>query len=295
MKADLHIHSHFSNDGEKSISEIVQLCRESQVELFSITDHNCVRGNQEAARLAADTEGLLFVPGIEIDCHYRGTDLHLLGFNIDWTASDFTELEKAVDQKYMDAIPDMIDKLASEGMPIDQEELMAKSSGKVPSAELFAEVMLANPAFQNNGKLRPYMPGGQRSDMPLVNFYLDYFAQGKPAYVPIEHLSFSDAIALVREHGGVPVIAHPGLNFKGREQEVEELLDLGAAGLEVFNNYHDQKQVAYFAGLTRQRKSIMTCGSDFHGKIKPLISMGQYLPTQDYKTELSNSLRQLVR
>ena len=139
------------------------------------------------------------------------------------------------------------------------------------------------------------MEGGARSDMPLVNFYLDYFAQGKPAYVPIEHLPFRDAIALVREHGGIPVIAHPGLNFKGKEQEVEELLDLGAAGLEVFNNYHNEKQVEYFARLTMQRKTLMTCGSDFHGKIKPLISLGQYLPTQNFEKELNNSLRQLAQ
>ncbi len=294
MKADLHIHSHFSNDGEKTIREIVQLCLESQVELFSVTDHNCVRGNQEAAILVEKIPALRFVPGIEIDCHYQGTDLHLLGYNINWRSQDFSELDSEVEQKYLEAVPQMVANLAGEGIYIDQNELMVKSEGKAPSAELFAEILLSNPEYRNNEKLKPYMEGGQRSDMPLINFYLDYFAQGKPAYVPIDHLPFRDAITLVRDHGGIPVIAHPGLNFRGKEQLVEELLDGGAAGLEIFNNYHSQEQVYYFARLIKQHKAIMTCGSDYHGKIKPLIGMGQYLPTEAYQTELSVSLKQLL-
>jgi hypothetical protein len=130
--------------------------------------------------------------------------------------------------------------------------------------------------------------------MPLINFYLDFFAQGKPAYVPVLHRTFQEAVALVRDHGGIPVIAHPGLNFKGREHLVEELLDLGAAGLEVFNNYHSDTQVEYFARLVRRRKVLMTCGSDYHGLTKPLIGMGQYLPVNAYRMELSDSLTQLV-
>ncbi len=294
MKADLHIHSHFSNDGEKTIREIVQLCLESQVELFSVTDHNCVRGNQEAAILVEKIPALRFVPGIEIDCHYQGTDLHLLGYNINWRSQDFSELDSEVEQKYLEAVPQMVANLAGEGIHINQNELMAKSEGKAPSAELFAEVLLSNQVYHENKKLLPYMVGGQRSDMPLINFYLDFFAQGKPAYVPIEHLPYREAIALVRDHGGIPVIAHPGLNFRGKEQLVEELLVLGAAGLEVFNNYHTKEQVDYFARLSGQRKILMTCGSDYHGKIKPLIGMGQYLPTEAFSKELSDSLRQLV-
>jgi predicted metal-dependent phosphoesterase TrpH len=294
MKADLHIHSLFSNDGEKNISEIVSLCKTYQVELYSITDHNSIRGNREAASLAASSPGLHFVPGIEIDCRYRGTDLHLLGYHIDWEHTDFEILEKQVRKKYMDAVPEMVDNLARAGISIDLEELMAKSDGQVPSAELFAEVLLSNRAYHEYEKLKPYLAGGHRSDMPLINFYLDFFAQGKPAYVPIEHLPFREAIALVRDHGGIPVIAHPGLNFKGREQEVEDLLDHGADGLEVFNNYHNEEQTDLFARMAGRRKALITCGSDFHGKIKPGIRIGQYGKTAAFGERLSDSLRQLI-
>ena len=67
------------------------------------------------------------------------------------------------------------------------------------------------------------MEGGERSDMPYINFYLDYFAQGRPAFVPVEYMAFRDAVELVRDNGGVPVVAHPGLNFRGREETAGRL------------------------------------------------------------------------
>lgn len=58
------------------------------------------------------------------------------------------------------------------------------------------------------------MKGGKRSDMPYINFYLDYFAQGKPAFVPIQYMSFRHAVEMIKDNGGIPIVAHPGLNLK---------------------------------------------------------------------------------
>ena len=95
---DLHIHSEYSSDGEFSVAELVGKCLGAQLTLFSLTDHNSVRGVGEAARLACE-RGIGFVPGIEIDCNYRGTDLHLLGYGIDWRSADFARLEEEVAAK----------------------------------------------------------------------------------------------------------------------------------------------------------------------------------------------------
>jgi len=294
MKADLHIHSKYSNDGELGIPQIIKKCRESGIDTFTISDHNSVEGSREASRLTAGIQGINFIPGIEIDCNYRETDLHLLGFHIDLTKHDFDILEKSVAQKHMDAIPQMISNLKREGMEIDRVKLMEKSEGKVPSAELIAELLLADPDQHSNPKLKPYLPGGERSDMPLINFYLDFFAQGKPAYVKIDHLDFKDALALVQDNGGIPIVAHPGLNLEGREEIANELMDQGAMGMEVFNNYHNTKQAYYFAGLTRKRGALMTCGSDFHGKTKPRISIGRYGFLESYRGYLERSLSKIV-
>lgn len=294
MKADLHIHSLYSNDGEIGIPEIIRQCKDEHVDMFTISDHNCVGGSREAAEICAGMDDLHFVPGIEIDCNYKGTDLHLLGFQVDLGGEDFDLLEALNRQRHLDVIPQMVHNLAKLGIEVDLEELMSASGGEPPSAELFAELLLQKPGQESNPSLRPYLPGGKRSDMPLINFYLDFFAQGKPAYVKIRHMGFEEALELVTGNGGIPVIAHPGLNLKGREEVANELIDLGAAGLEVFNNYHNDSQVDYFAELCRERAVLMTCGSDFHGKNKPLISIGHYSSTTGYEHYLELSLSRIL-
>jgi hypothetical protein len=295
MKADLHIHSHYSNDGEFSIPEIIQMCYDLQLDACSITDHNSVAGSIEAESLIANQGGINFIPGIEVDCNYRGTDLHLLGYQVDLRSDDFSVLEGSVRQQHLDAIPHMLENLEKLGIPVDQDELMRASGGDPPSGELIGELLLKNPEQHSNPRLLPYLAGGERSDMPLINFYLDFFAQGKPAYVKIDHLEFKDAISLVRDNGGIPLVAHPGLNLQGREEDAAELLDHGAAGLEVFNNYHSKEQMALFADLTLQRGAMMSCGSDFHGKNKPLISIGQYRLLERYRAYLERSLIRILK
>ena len=217
-KADLHIHSLFSNDGELEIARIVEMCRENGIHTFSITDHNVVGGTREAARQLAGNKKIDFIPGIEIDCNYKGTDLHLLGYQIDLSGDEFDILGKSEAQKHLDAVPQMIHNLKRLGVEINRDNLMKLSGGAPPTGEQFGELLLTDPDQKLNPIMKPYLQGGARSDMPLINFYLDYFAQGKPAYVKIEHMDFVDAVALVRSNGGIPIIAHPGLNLKGREE-----------------------------------------------------------------------------
>lgn len=289
---DLHIHSEQSSDGEFPVAELVGKAAARGLAAFSITDHNSVRGVGEAADGAAQA-GLGFLPGIEIDCNYRGTDLHLLGYGIDWRSGDFARLEEAVAGKVLASFGGMIDNLLRLGFRVDAEAVLAAAGEKLPTGELIAEVMLADEKF-HTPLLRPYMAGGARSDMPYINFYLDYFAQGCPAFVPVAYMDYDEALELVRDNGGVPVVAHPGLNFRGRETVAEELLARGAAGLEVFNNYHTPEQAAYFRALVVREGVLMTCGSDFHGKTKPRIAVGEFPRDRRFDDRLAESVARLM-
>ena len=282
---DLHIHSEYSSDGEFPVAAIAGMCSARGLDAFSLTDHNSVRGVGEAAQGAA-AAGLGFIPGIEIDCNYRGTDLHLLGYGIDWRSADFARLEESVAAKVMASFGEMVDNLRRLGFSVDADAVLA-AAGKLPTGELIAEVMLSDEKY-HTPLLQPYMEGGDRSDMPYINFYLDYFAQGRPAFVPVEYMDFREAVELVRDNGGTPVVAHPGLNFRGREEVAEQLLDRGAAGLEVFNNYHTPAQAVYFTSLVLSKDAFMTCGSDFHGKTKPRIAVGRFASDSRFDRRLSD-------
>lgn len=288
---DLHIHSAYSSDGEIPVAGIAERCAASGTAIFSLTDHNCVRGLDEAAGCASKA-GLGFVPGIEVDCNFEGTDLHLLGYGIDWRSRDFASLEEDVAAKVTEAFGETIRRLRKLGFAVDGAAVLAAAGGKLPTLELVAEVMLSDAAY-DTPLLAPYREGGARGDMPYINFYLDYGAQGRPAFVPVDFMDYRDAVAVIRDNGGVPVVAHPGLNFRGRERVAERWLDFGAEGLEVFNNYHDTTQIGYFAPLVQRRGALMTCGSDFHGKTKPLIGIGQFRFDDRFESYLRASAARL--
>lgn len=292
IRADLHMHSAYSLDGELSPQEIIKISADLGLSVISITDHNLTGGMPEALE-ASGTYGIRVIPGIEIDCNYLGTDLHVLGYHINYLSEDFVKLEKQITQLALNSFGAMIDNLHVLNIPVDPREVLEKARKGIPTPELIAEILLQNKKYENITALDPYRPGGDRSDMAMLNFYLDFFAQGKPAYVRIDYMDFTEAIDLIKGNGGIPVIAHPGLNFRGREEAVAELLKLGAGGVEVFNNYHNPEQMQYLAELAVSRKALITCGSDFHGKVKPLISVGKYGMLREFEGCLQESLERL--
>jgi hypothetical protein len=194
----------------------------------------------------------------------------------------------------MESFVQMVINLRKSGIDVDEKEVLEKAGGRLPSAELIAEVLLGNSIYGGNKMLDPYRAGGERSDMPYLNFYLDFFAQGKPAYVKIKYMDYAEAVAMVNRNNGIPIVAHPGLNLTGKEEMAEELIQAGAKGLEVFNNYHNARQMEYFADLAVRQNMLMTCGSDFHGRNKPLIRVGEFMTLDRYEGYLNQSVEELL-
>ncbi|HEX2396287.1 MAG TPA: PHP domain-containing protein [Bacteroidales bacterium] len=293
ITSDLHIHSEYSLDGDLNVCDILHDSQEAGLQIISITDHNLVKAIPEALSEGLN-RSIRVIPGIEIDCNYKGTDLHVLGYNINWQSKDFGTLETDFATKIIGAFSQMIVNLHKMGIDINAAEVLDKAGGQPPSGELIAEVLLTNTKYDGLKQMDPYRTGGSRSDNPYLNFYLDFFAQDKPAHVEVNYMNYEQAVDLIKRNGGIPVIAHPGLNFRGREEVVEELLKLGAKGLEAFNNYHTEKQIEYFASVAVKRKVLMTGGSDFHGKTKPVIRLGSFKSIQAYEAYLRESVEELL-
>ncbi|WP_215828257.1 hypothetical protein [Pelorhabdus rhamnosifermentans] len=79
---------------------------------------------------------------------------------------------------------------------------------------------------------------------------------------------------IFNNRGGIPVIAHPGDNLRNNMDMIDNIIKEGIRGIEVFSGYHTPDQVAYFQNKAEKNKLIITCGSDFHGKNKPHIQLG---------------------
>jgi len=277
---DLHIHSSISLDGEFRPESLVTRAVSRGVRLMAIADHNSTRGVGQAVA-AAKQEPVQVVPAIELDCVHVGIDLHLLGYGIAFDDPLYPKLEKDIDQKVRAIFMPTVEKLAQVGIHVDPARVLAAAGGKPPCGELIADVLLAYEDTRSNPVLAPYLPGGNRGDMPNINFYRDFCAQGKPAYVPVSYMSLADAVALVRKTGGLPVIAHPGANLAGQLDTIDSILDSGVVGIEVYSSYHSPNLVAFFREKALERDVVMTCGSDFHGKNKPLIQIGDCFAGDD--------------
>ena len=274
---DLHMHSNYSDDGTYTPLELVKQCASKGVRLMAITDHNCAKANEEAEK-AAKEQGIHYIPGIEIDCAYEGANFHMLGYRIDYRASDFAKIEENIRSQVREASLIMLAKTKELGFEVTAEEMteLSKDSRWPDSwtGEMFAEVLLAKPEYADHPMLLPYREGGSRADNALVNFYWDFYAQGKPCYAHIEFPDMKDIVDIIHQNNGLAVLAHPCVNLKGKEQLLEGIVSLGIDGMEAFSSYHTPEQCKERMEQAKACGLFYTCGSDYHGKTKPSISLG---------------------
>ena len=275
---DLHIHSTFSDDAEHSPTYLVRKCEESGIRVMSITDHNSARANKEA-QTEAKRLGIKFISGIEIDCRHNGKNFHLLGYGIDEDSPDFAAHEDFHFSQERVASKERLVLTRKLGFDITADELNAVSNIDDGTGnwtgEVFAEVLLEKKDYFDHELLRPYRKNGARSDNPYVNFYWDYYSQGKQCYVKTEYLSLDRAIDIIQKNRGKAVLAHPGQNLKGQFELIDEIVECGIDGLEVFSSYHDEKTAKYFYDKALEYSLLITCGSDYHGKTKPSVKLGK--------------------
>lgn len=275
LVADLHMHSTASMDGTYTPRELVEMSLKADISTIAIADHNSVKGLPEALSAAADY-GLELIPAIEIDTDFYDFNPHLLGYYIDYTSPRFLELENYVLEQEHRVGLKRIKMAKALGLLIDEELTLTTANKGIVSGDFIGEMAINDPRNQDKELIKKYLPGGSRSDNPYANFYWDNYANGKPGHVPISYPDFSEAVKLITETGGVPVLAHPGQTLKGNEMKIKELKNLGLRGIEVFSSYHGPKQSEFWYWQAKKLGLLITAGSDFHGKTKPGIKLGQH-------------------
>ena len=270
---DFHMHSMYSDDGEYTPTQLVDMCHEAGVKIMAIADHNWVKANEEAKK-HADELGMTYIPAIEIDCTYKGVNLHVLGYGID-NQEVFNQLGEDIEKQEIACSMKKLELMNALGFDLKKEQLDALSTNGVYTGEMFGEALLNDSRYDDHELLKPYRQGGERSDNPYVNFYWDYYAQGKPCYTEIHFPTLEETIQLIHQHGGVALLAHPGNNLKGQFELFDEMVALGLDGVECFSSYHTSETNEYFYNKAKELNVLYTCGSDFHGKTKPSIHLGE--------------------
>lgn len=290
---DLHMHSDISNDGEFSPKKLMELCLENSIKVAALADHNSVRGIKEA-KLYATEFGIQLIPAIELDCTFRGIDLHVLGYGIDPNYADFKKVEQSVEDQEIKTSKKRMELVENMGIAFNYDEVMKLSRNGAITGEMIAEVALKDDNNKSNILMHPFYPGGDRSDNPYVNFYWDICSSGKGAYVPMKFMSLSEAIELINAAGGIPVLAHPGNNVKEDEELLHNIVQTGIVGIEVYSSYHSSEQIEFYSRQSEKYGLIKTLGSDFHGKTKPSIQLGS-VDCQDSEEKIYQALIQKMK
>lgn len=256
---DLHVHSTVS-DGTFTPTELVAEAKRCNLSAFALTDHDTVRGFEEAKK-ASEGSGVAVIPGVEISAAYKKKDIHILGLLID---PNYEPLKRSLDTALLERDQrnaKMAQNLAAGGLDIDIERLTAAfPPDTVLTRAHFAKFLLETKQIKS-----------------INEAFEHYLNADGPYYVPREYISPENAIKLIKQAGGIPVLAHP-LVYHLPEEELDALIarlkNAGLEGLEVFysaNTGFDEGIVRRYAN---KYNLIMTGGSDFHGANKPHISMG---------------------
>lgn len=266
---DLHSHS-TASDGTFAPADVVRLAKDRGLSGMALTDHDTIGGIAEAQAEAARL-GIDFLPGIEISAEYPhpGT-MHILGYGVDPNSATLRELTTQLLEGRDNRNPKIIEKLQSLGVAITMEEV-----------ELEAKTAEAEKEGKKKPIGRPHIAAIllRKGYVSSIKQAFDkYLAPGGLAYFDKERLTPKQALSMIRESGGLPVLAHPVqlriTNDAELERAIKDLIDLGLAGLEVIHSDHDDVLVEKYGKLADRYGLLKTGGSDFHGTNKKDIDLG---------------------
>ena len=267
-KIDLHVHT-TASDGAFSPSETVKLAYQKGISYLAITDHDTIAGLAEATQECSRYE-LDFFPGIEFSTIYEESEVHILGYNFDWTNKRMTETVFQLQNARVNRIKKMVAKLADLGIYIRFEEVRQKASAP------------------NIGRVHLALALMDKGIVSSINeAFNKYLNRGCPAFVPRYKLTPCLALEIIKEAKGIPVLAHPGLS--GCDQLIPLLVDKGLQGIEVFHPRHTKEDECIYLQMAQKYYLIITGGSDFHGyEEKDLSNFGEMKVPFDSIKKLKN-------
>jgi predicted metal-dependent phosphoesterase TrpH len=249
VRIDLHTHSSAS-DGTEPPAEVMRRAGQAGLDVVALTDHDTLAGHAEARR--ALPPGLELLPGMELSCLLDGCSVHMLAYGI---APEGTELAAEcaaiVDERRTRARA-MVERLRELGADITWPQVEALAAGGVVGRPHIARALTAAGVI----------------GAPEEAFTQDWIGAGGRAYVSRYAPDPVRGIGLIRDAGGVAVLAHPGVDSRSgplTDETIARLADAGLAGLEIDHPGHDQAVRSRLGVLAADLDLVRTGGSDDHG------------------------------
>lgn len=255
---DLHVHSNYS-DGTFSPKELIEYALKKELYAIALTDHDTVMGIKEAKE-ACEGKNIKLIPGVELSTEYNGKDIHMLGLFIDYTNKEMLDSLEHFNTLRQNRNIKMCELLFNEGIDISMSKLDDAFKGAVLTRAHFARYML------DNGYVKS-----------MDEAFEKYLKEGCPCYVPKVKISPYQAINLIKQANGIPIIAHPMLyhfSYEALEELICNFKEAGLEGIEAIYTLHSPAEEEYLISLAKKYNLFISGGSDFHGKNKPRTDLG---------------------
>jgi len=270
--ADLHLHTNAS-DGTYGPSELVEAAAKLGFSAIAIADHDTVIGLDEAIE-RGKTIGLEVIPAVELSTNLDALEIHILGYFIDHHHPGLLEKLLFFRQYRQNRAEFIVVKLQKLGVAVDVDEFLQEypnESGKSVGRLHVAQHLLSKGAISN-----------------IAEAFSRYLGPGKPAYASKCNLSPREACQLIREAGGIPVLAHP--QHLRRDELLPELVKAGIKGLEAYYNNTPEVVIDHYRALARELGILVTGGSDCHQDNKDQFLLGTIKLPYRYVEEMKQHL-----
>ncbi len=260
MWVDLHVHTSLS-DGTLSPEEVIREAKGKGLSALAITDHDTLDGIDEAER-AGELFGIMVIPGVEISVDLgEGRSSHILGYGLDRRGNRFLDFLRKMRLSRVERNRAILEKLRSLGLALDLKEITHQGD----------EARVGRPHIAAAMVRKGYVRSVEEA-------FARYLARGAKAYVPRKRPSSTQAIKVMREAGGVPVLAHPHTIGMEGLMELEicigKLVREGLMGVEVLYPDAPFDIRRFLSDLCERWGLLKTGGSDFHGALKPEVRLG---------------------
>ena len=263
LNADLHCHSVVS-DGTLTPEALAERARSQGVQLWSLTDHDEIGGQQQASD-AARQQGVAYLTGTEISVSFAGTTVHIVGLGFDPANAALVQGLAATRGGRDARARAMADGLALAGI-----------GGAYEGALRYA----GNPALISRTHFARFLVDtGVCRDTSQV--FRQYLVEGKPGFVPHFWAGLGDAVRWITQAGGMAVIAHPARYRLSANEEYalfSEFYEHGGRGVEVVTGAHSVPEYATYADMAREFGLAASRGSDFHSPQESRTDLGTLPP-----------------
>jgi predicted metal-dependent phosphoesterase TrpH len=245
-KTDLHIHTNIS-DGRFSPQEIVEKSAQLGLSIISICDHDNTDGIPQALVAAKAFPQLRIIPGVEISAYAPGNEVHILGYFIDIHNQRLLNTLADSRDSRLERAKEMIAKLNKLNVIISWQQVQEVAGKSTVGRPHIAQALL------DNNYIKSFKEAFDR-----------YIGLGGPAYVERHKITPSEAVVLIKEANGLPVLAHP-LTIEKPEKMIVELKVDGLVGIEVYYNGYTEYERNALMVLANRHNLLATGGSDYHG------------------------------